>query len=183
MSQNNEGFYIPESEEALKKLIFKNELKQAIAYIAMVVLAYSITLIVSNKLETNSLMFMLIIVALWISTIQISFTRIGNIIAGCKFYKGWLILPIVNIAMILALSTQLSSEMLEHSNNIFFKIVLSMTFIHSAFAARRSDQDGDNEIMALYNRTNVFLNKKQWWIYRIIFSSLSFVSILIMFTL
>lgn len=182
----------PEPLKDLNKSLLKNESKKTLAYSSVFALL-AISMVVVNGVVNDTfkieafpafILFMLML----ISTIENIFIRLGNVIAGHKFYKAWLIYPITNIIILSTLFACLNiknPDAFTFDNASFFIGCLmgSMVFIHTASVVRRGETEHYEISLKYYDdfdQKKVFMKKKQMWVYRLAFASLTFISLFIL---
>lgn len=180
----------PEPKQNLNNVIFKEEFSKAIAYILalalLVVMGLAFTYFTDEKVVVNAFLLSMILLVMLINTIETIFIRLGNLIAGHKFYSAFLFLPMVNIATISGIIYYMSvkfSDKFGFSHTEFFIVSLmaSMVFVHSALTIGRDDPKHYEKSLteSLFYSKKIFMTKKHAIIYRVFFSFYSIISVLL----
>jgi hypothetical protein len=170
--------------------LLKDEFKKTTVYILLLSLLTLGMVGINNMVNSTYrvdafpifLMFMLMI----IPTIESVFIRLGNVIAGHKFYTAWLIYPITNITILIGCVMYLY---MKHANlftfeNVGFFIAClmgSMIFIHTAVTVRREEpKHYADSLKSNFDSKIVYMNKRACLVYRLSFGTLTFLSMFLL---
>ena len=173
--------------------LFKSELQKTTIYILLlsVIMLGMVTFnyMVSDSFLDNASPLIFVLMLLLLPTVDSIFIRLGNAIAGHKFYIAWLIYPLTNLAILIGSFTYLYTK---YTNVFTFKNVgffltclfVSMVFINSALTVRRVDpKHFEYSLKRNFDTKIVYMNKRVCLVYRICFGTLTFLSMFLLYSI